>query len=191
MKWFFFFFSFVSLGFCSGSKQVFSKYPNPYFFETGTFRGDGTQLALDAGFQKVISIELSEAYYKKSLDRFKNDHRVRIMQGDASQLIWPLIEKIDAPITFWLDSHIHIAGTARGQSNTTLLQELEAIRRHPIKTHTIMIDDVRLLSTDHLDNISLKEILDLIYLINPNYTIVFEDGYVPRDILVAYIQEKE
>ena len=40
--------------------ENFKKYPNPVFVETGSLMGDGIQQALEAGFQKVISIELSE-----------------------------------------------------------------------------------------------------------------------------------
>ena len=41
------------------SVELFKKYPNPVFIETGTCHGIGVQMALDAGFKYVFSIELS------------------------------------------------------------------------------------------------------------------------------------
>ena len=34
------------------------------FIETGSYMGDGIQLAIDSGFEKVYSIEISESHYK-------------------------------------------------------------------------------------------------------------------------------
>ena len=38
-------------------RHDFKKYLNPVFIETGSLQGKGIQAAIDAGFQKVISIE--------------------------------------------------------------------------------------------------------------------------------------
>ena len=43
--------------------NIFGKYPNPYFVETGSYDGSGIQRALDSGFQQVLSVELSEKYF--------------------------------------------------------------------------------------------------------------------------------
>ncbi|MBI2810892.1 MAG: hypothetical protein HYX67_08705, partial [Candidatus Melainabacteria bacterium] len=95
---------------------------------------------------------------------------------------------IDAPATFWLDGHYSGPGTAMGNSNTPLLEELKHIAQHPIKTHTLLIDDIRLLGAQEMDFITLEELKREILLINPNYEFSFEDGYAANDVLVAKVR---
>lgn len=170
-----------------GSKEVFAKYPNAYFVETGSFMGAGIRSALDAGFPVLYSIELSPVYYQYCRYLFRGFPQVHLFEGDSAQQLDFVLDKIDAPATFWLDGHCSGGNTARGDSGTPILLELERIARHPIKTHTILIDDVRLFGSEEFDFISLDQVVERIRRINPLYTISFEDGYVPGDILVARI----
>ena len=39
-------------------KEILEKYPNKYFVETGTHIGNSVQLALDCGFEKIITMEI-------------------------------------------------------------------------------------------------------------------------------------
>lgn len=172
----------------STTSEVFRKYPNKYFIETGSYEGDGIQNALKAGFREIYSIELSPHYYERVSDRFKALKNVHIIYGDSSCILRQLLEQIDAPATFWLDGHYSSGDTAKGNGNTPLLQELAAIREHPIKTHTILIDDIRCFGTADFDFIRLEEVIQLIKTINPNYLITYENGHVIRDVLVAKLQ---
>jgi len=167
--------------------EVFRKYPNKYFVETGTYVGDGIQNALQAQFREIYSIELSPYHYQCSSDRFHGCPNVHLFLGNSASMLSQVLNQIDAPATFWLDSNYSSGNTARGETNTPILQELEAIALHPIKTHTILIDDVRLFGSIEFDFIELEEITAKIFEINPNYRISFEDGYVMRDVLVAKI----
>lgn len=173
----------------SPSKAVFEKFPNPYFVETGSYRGDGIQMAIETGFPCIYSIELSPLHYKHCKKRFASVPSVHLVLGDSSKHLKKILAKIDAPITFWLDGHYSSGNTAKGKTNCPLLEELAAIANHPIKTHTILIDDVRLLGTHEFDFIELEKIVEAILQINPDYIIGFEDGYAPRDILTAYIHK--
>jgi hypothetical protein len=175
-------------GFAVTTKDVFYKYPNKYFVETGTLIGGGVQMALDSGYKQVYSIELSPHYYQLAKERFKDQKNVHIIQGDSAKILGSIISKIKKPITFWLDGHCSMDDTAKGETMTPLMLELEAIRQHPIKTHTIMIDDVRQFGTFDFDFLTLEQAINKIMSINPNYKIVFEDGYVKNDVLVAYIE---
>lgn len=65
------------------------------------------------------------------------------------------------------------------------LRELSAIARHPIKTHSILIDDVRLFLTHNFGDISLGDVAEALWAINPEYVLERVDGYVPMDILTA------
>lgn len=169
------------------TRAVFAKYPNKYFIETGSHEGDGIQMALEAGFEKIYSIELSMSSYAYCQNRFKNQPKVTLLQGDSTYILPQLLERIDAPATFWLDGHYSEGITAKGETNTPILSELESIQRHPIKTHTIMIDDVRQFGTREFDFIPLTEILKKIYEINPEYSIFYEHGYIANDVLIARI----
>lgn len=173
------------------TKEVFAKYPNKYFVETGTFFGDGVQMALDAGFPIVNSIELSKHYFNISKQRFIADPRVHLTLGSSAKVLGDVIKKIKEPITFWLDGHYCGPYTAQDGGMTPLLRELEQIKKHPIKTHTIMIDDIRDLGTKNLDKISLGQVITLIESINPKYRFAFEDGHVKNDVLVAYIPKRK
>jgi hypothetical protein len=165
--------------------ELFARYPNDWFIETGTFRGRGVRAALEAGFRNVVSIELSEQLYADAVRNFADQPNVRIVHGDSGKVMAGVIAGIDAPITFWLDGHYSEGVTARGDSNAPLLQELDAIARHPVNTHTVLIDDVRFLGTPVLDNIGRQTVIDRLLTINPAYEIRYEDGHVPGDILVA------
>lgn len=173
---------------CYGKKEVFEKYLNHHFIETGSFLGSGIQMALDAGFPEVFSIELSEHYHQYCKNRFSSLSNVHLEQGDSSYVLPKILAQIDSPATFWLDGHYSSGDTAKGETNSPILAELAAIAKHPIKTHTIMIDDIRLFGTMEFDFIQLKDIVDAISKINPAYQFKFEDGYVPNDILVAYVE---
>ena len=50
---------------------------------------------------------------------------------------WP------APALFWLDAHYSGPITARGVLDTPIVQELAAIRAHPVAGHVVLIDDMR------------------------------------------------
>lgn len=173
-----------------GSREIFSQFPNKYFVETGSFMGDGIRYALQSGcFEKIHSIELSDAHFNHVSRLFRNMDQVSLWQGDSATVLARLLFDIDAPATFWLDAHYSGADTARGDKLSPILEELECIRKHPIHTHTILIDDVRLLGTDAFDGVSLDQILKKLQEINLDYTFAFFDSPVgAKDILAAYIK---
>jgi len=173
----------------TGNQQVFEKYLNNYFVESGTYLGDGVVFALNAGYQEVRTVELSREYYKKAVDRFRDNTHVKIWYGDSSNLLGEMIKDIREPITFWLDGHYSGGDTASGKYTSPIIQELNLISKHPIKTHVILIDDVRDFGSYYFGYTTMEEIVAKIYEINPNYQITFERGHVENDILVAYIDD--
>lgn len=169
------------------SAEVFAKYPNKYFVETGSYTGCGIHMAMNVGFEKIFSIELSPHHYKNCVERFAGCANVKLFFGDSSELLGFMIREIDAPATFWLDGHFSSGTTAKGETNTPLIRELDQIKNHPIKNHTILIDDIRCLNTNDFDFISLDQLLSKLKEINPNYLITYEDGYCANDVLVARV----
>lgn len=170
--------------------QGFGGYLNRYFIETGTFGGNAVQKALDVGFQEVRSIEFDARNYQYCLSRFKGNKRVKLVQGDSSKDLWALIKDIDAPMTFWLDAHI-FPPRPDGGKNCPLIEELEQIKRHPIKTHTILIDDMNCCGSGAFDYLTQDDIIAKLLEVNPHYHISFvpggDAGECPVNVLVAQV----
>lgn len=163
--------------------ELFRKYLNPILIESGSFRGDGIQAGLDAGFRKIYSIELSEKYYDICCMRFRGMN-VHLIPGDSSEQMQELLSLIDENVTFWLDGHYSGEDTAIGKSNTPLLQELEIIKNHHIKNHKILIDDLRGWRHD-THGFDTLDLMKIILSINPEYQFRLENGFIEYDILTA------
>ena len=173
------------------TKEVLTKYKNKYFVETGTFTGGAVQLALDCGFEMVRSIESNVTLFKECAIKFKDNINVQLYLGTSQVRLFEMSFDIKEPITFWLDGHNMGYDEEDG---IPIYTELLIIGLHPIKTHTILIDDIRMFGKEDTNlgwkNINLDEVINRIKFINPNYKITYEDSNNgPKDILVAYIGE--
>lgn len=166
----------------TASINLFSKYPNEVFIETGSYMGDGIQQALESGFNKIISIELSPKLAKHSKQRFEGNSRVIVLEGDSSKILKKVLDNVNESVTFWLDGHWSYGDTARGDEDSPLLKELEIIKTWIKETGikpTILVDDLRCwtgVTTFTIDDIK-KSLVD--------FDLSYEDGHVPNDVLVA------
>lgn len=170
------------------SKEVLSKYLNPYFLETGTANGDCVRLALEIGFEKIFSIELDEILQKENIQTYQsfiNEGKINLITGDSLWELFNIIPSLDKPTTFWLDAHQDFGPV--GTKRCPLYEELSSIKMSEIKTHTILIDDMRMLGHWWGEGISVDELKKRILEINPNYKFTFENGFAPNDILAAYL----
>lgn len=168
------------------SSAGFERFPNYYFVETGTFFGDGIRLALRAGFPEIHSVEIDHSTAEREKAKFASYHNVHIWEGDSGKVLWDVIKDIDQPITFWLDGHNSDPDPSI-KKNTPLMEELEQIKMHSIKTHTILIDDIHCCNTVLFDFLSKKEIINKILEINPKYKITYVNGGLRNNVLVAYV----
>lgn len=170
--------------------QGFGEFLNPIFIETGSYGGEGIAKALKAGFQRVRSIEYDNRLFNGCKHRFQNYSNVELFQGDSSKDLWKMIEDIDEPITFWLDAHVCPAREDGGK-NCPLIEELEQIKWHPIKNHTILIDDMHCCGTILFDYLTHEDLIDKILEINPLYEITYvpggDDGEYPINVMVARV----
>ena len=170
--------------------EVFRKYPNDFFIETGSFIGDAINSAIITGFQTIISIELADKYYNIAKNRFKDNNSVTIYQGESHKLLPNILKNIDTNITFWLDGHHSGGDTGLGEYWAPLMQELDAIKNHHIKTHTIIIDDMRCWKDPNpVHGFYQPDIIDKLININSDYILTYEDGFAPKDILVAHMKK--
>lgn len=171
------------------SKEVLSKYINPYFVETGTQYGYAIDIALNLNFEKIFSIELDTLLQEQNTQKFKTyieSGQVNLITGDSLIELTTLIPILDNPATFWLDAHVDKG--PMGTKRCPLYEELDTIASSSIKTHTIMIDDLRIIGSGGWGTgISVDELIRRILTINPKYKFVKEDGHIANDILVAYL----
>jgi hypothetical protein len=181
--------------------ELFKHINNNVFLETGTFQGDTLCEIIEncnlCNPRSIISLELSEVFFKSCVNRFKNNSNVTIYKANSKCDLYNIIKNIDSPITFWLDSHWSGVQDVGCDDETIcpILEELEQIKQHDIKIHTIMIDDIRLMNASNIREhgfpVSLQQIIKKIYEINPNYKIKYYNDYIcNNDVLVAYIEEK-
>jgi len=172
------------------TSNTFMKYKNTdYFIETGSYLGNGIQNAIDAGFKYIYSIELSDKYYNICKEKFSNNPNVTIIKGDSCEVLYDVIKNINEPITFWLDGHYSCEDTALGKHWAPLIQELEQIKNHPIKNHTILIDDMRCwLEPNPVHGFYTPDIINKLNEINSDYEYIYENGHNVNDILVSKIK---
>lgn len=177
------------------------QFQRPVFIETGTHRGDGVQAAVEAGFERIYSADISLFNYGWCCHRF-HDNRglVDLYWGDSRDLLVQLLVSTQSVMSwsvFWLDAHwCGETGELEGRgykdeyaapidAHGPLLDELKIIGQHPVKTHTILIDDVRMMGTEHFPD-SLEDVLQALRTINPEYRIEYADSRdFKDDILIA------
>jgi hypothetical protein len=170
------------------TKEQLRVYKSDYFIETGTRYGE-TSIIASSIFKNVITIEIDENKYNKCVELFKPYNNIQSFLGDSALVLPKILSNINdnKSITFWLDAHISFDANS---GLCPLYEELEIIKRLKTNNHTILIDDVRVLKKEkygwgklvNLDS-TIKKILD----INEKYTILYIDGFVEKDILIAKI----
>ncbi|MDW8206032.1 MAG: hypothetical protein RMJ87_13475 [Cytophagales bacterium] len=125
---------------------------NPILIGTGTYYGD-TILACLPYFENIVSIELSKQLYEKAIKRFSDLPKVKIIHGCSTKILPEILDNLSSPAVFWLDAHYSMGITAKGKTNTPVLEEIKFILQHHIKNHIILIDDARCFNPRYLKKI--------------------------------------
>lgn len=175
--------------FKSLTEKLLSKYPNKIFVKTGTQHGYGIEVALECSFEKIYSIDIDPKYHGECSAKFKQeieDGRIELFIGDTALVFNNILRKVDTPATFWLDAHS--AAGIIGKFSCPLIQELDFISQHPIKNHTILVDDRRMFGHYWGAGTKEEEVIAALKKINSAYDISYADGCEPDDIIVAHIQ---
>ena len=165
------------------------------FIETGTYLGGGIRTALNSGFNIIHSIELDKRRYDAVKNKFKNKQNVYLYHGNSGVVLEDVMKNINEPVVFWLDAHFNGDNAEYGDKWCPLNEELNIINSHHIKTHTILIDDIRCMDNTHFDaqrNIPVgfpgrRNLLRKIKIINPEYKLTYLNGVIPNDVLCAQI----
>jgi hypothetical protein len=152
-------------------RRIVSSYASEFrpttFIETGTYLGD-MDYAVKGMFQAIFSIELSEDLWRRAANRFRANSHIQILQGDSGQLLPQVLSSISNNCLFWLDGHYSGGITAKGNSETPVVKELEAIFVHKAQGHVILIDDARCFNGTH-DYPTLDRLQELVALNRPDY----------------------
>jgi len=116
-----------------------------FFVETGTYLGVTTNYVRKF-FTTVYSIELSVDLAHEAAQYFKNDKKVKILQGDSGLLIESIIKNNPEKKLFWLDAHYSAGMTAMSVDfgDTPISKEVEDILTYWVPGSVILIDDARL-----------------------------------------------
>lgn len=169
--------------------EYLSKYGNgKIFVETGTYMGDTVKLALNAGFEFIHSVELDNDLYDRAYEMFKDEDRAKIWYGDSIDCLKEIIKKFDEPATFWLDAHASGDLVGGKSGGSPIVDELEIIKSHGRKDHTIFIDDKRLFGSAEWSHVKEEDAMKIIREINPDYNIYYLDGHVRGDVICASVK---
>ncbi len=144
--------------------------------ETGTFFGD-TLFALRNDFDRLVSIELDEALYKAALRRFRPYPNIENIHGDSGVRMPEVLATLRERAVFWLDGHFSGGITATANEETPINRELDAILRHPIHDHLVLIDDARCFGRDP-DYPTIDELRGFLQRASPRSQMTIEDDII-------------
>jgi len=156
--------------------QYQKKYNCSTLVETGTFMGDMVE-AQRMKFKKVISIELSVELFEKARERFKKINNVAIIQGDSGKELPKIIEELDGPAMFWLDGHYSGGITAKGDKESPIFEELNAIFNGKQFNHILIIDDARCFNGEG-DYPNVEKLTDYIRSKNDRYQVEVKNDII-------------
>jgi hypothetical protein len=183
-------------------EKLRQKHDCHYYFETGLFdpRLDdiSSKQALRANFDKVYCIEIRQDFVYLGNIVFKDQikqNKYFLFHDDSTNLSDYLDDDIlDKRTMFYLDAHVDNINIHNFKKRCPLFDELNAIKKLKRKDHIILVDDLRIIKTSfpwnersYGDIDFLNQIKNLILQINPDYKFDTLDGYVPDDVLIAYL----
>ena len=160
------------------------------FIETGSYEGDGIQIALDYGFKQVRSVEITEKYYELCRDRFSDEiecGKVKLYLGDSKEKMSEMTQDVEGKMCFWLDAHCSYGETGGSEDKNPVLYELNLIKNLKGNDHIIMIDDLRLFRRfdymhDGWEVITEQMLIDNIKTINKNYEFRYGEKMVTDQV---------
>ncbi|HEY6250164.1 MAG TPA: hypothetical protein VI685_09390 [Candidatus Angelobacter sp.] len=109
--------------------------------ETGTYYGEMVA-AMKNRFAQIYLVEFDHQLAQRALKKFSRWPHIHILEGDSQQVVPDLLKKFNQPALFWLDAGYYGWAGLQGDKQR-LTTELEAILRHPVKGHVILMDDAR------------------------------------------------
>jgi hypothetical protein len=110
--------------------------------ETGTFLGDTAYFLSSRGYQ-VITVEIAPKLAALARARFSGIDTVTTVEGDSGKLMPKLVADLIQPALFYLDGHYSGGETEKGELETPVVAEVEAILAGAKDGSVVIIDDAR------------------------------------------------
>lgn len=173
------------------SMPILREFPNPYYVETGVYRGDSIQQALDAGcFKNIVGLEIDYEMVMFCRNRFDLYQRqrpeLRLYECDTASELGDQVKHIPESITFLLDAHWQMhAGTDPGKNPFPLMKELEQIADVRKGKDTIIIDDFLYLTHPQVTGWSKDDVINAIRKINKKYAVRLTSNPIVGNLLIA------
>lgn len=163
-------------------KEEIENIPEMYkkiFVESGTYKGDSAYLAKNY-FNKVITIEICQELFNESSSRLKDFSNVECIFGDSVQVLKQehVYEQYKKGGVFFLDGHISGHDSSFSSDYPVpLLNELRVLSSKPLGPSLIIIDDVRLWSQGHWNDVNKKNIIECFKPLDVKCAYVLNDRY--------------
>lgn len=125
--------------------ELSSEFAIENFVETGTYEGNTAVWAAEH-FRSVLTIELSEHFYRQSRDRYEHLENIEFIFGDSRTQLKKIVGKLDKPSVFWLDAHWSGGATYGDDDQCPLIEEIKIIGGSRFDNF-IFIDDARLFTS--------------------------------------------
>jgi len=122
-------------------RQYAHQYNLRVLVETGTYYGEMVA-AMKRHFDQIYSVEYDPQLAHRAAHKFSRSAHIKILEGDSQQVIPELLNSISQPALFWLDAGYYGWAGLQGDKQR-LTTELEAILRHPLQGHVVLMDDAR------------------------------------------------
>jgi hypothetical protein len=160
--------------------ETLADFPRSIFIETGTNVGRGIQIALDAGFEQVFSVEEDPAIFAVAYNRYRGNNRVVLACCDSPTFLRTVLPTIRSKAVVYLDAH--------SVERNPLLEELAVLAEQPRRDHTLLIDDVRMFGSPDWHGLAAEEIRKFVLQVNSEYRFSYRDtNHAAGDLLVAEV----
>jgi predicted O-methyltransferase YrrM len=109
--------------------------------ETGTYYGEMVA-AMKDHFDEIHSVEYDSRLAQRAQNKFARQPHIHIHRGDSQQVVPEILRSLRQSALFWLDAGYYGWAGLQGDKGR-LTSELEAILRHSVVGHVILMDDAR------------------------------------------------
>lgn len=176
--------------------RIITEFNTKYFFETGTFWGDGVEYALKSPFRQILSVEIIPEIAEKARARFLDKKTVEIIEGSSEDALTQRVSEIDGNCIFWLDAHFPgadagLKGYDENMNDSIrlpLIKEIGIIQRLRTKySDVLIIDDLRIYEDGPFANGNVPS--DALPASDRNIDFIFKTYGKTHVILRCYLDE--
>jgi hypothetical protein len=107
--------------------------------ETGTYYGEMVA-AMRKRFDEIYSVEYALQLARRAQKKFQRWPHIHILEGDSQVRVPEVLKSLRQPALFWLDAGYYGWAGLQGDKQR-LSTELDAILRHEVRGHIILMDD--------------------------------------------------